>query len=167
TNYQVIGVDATANQQGAAVTGTISVPTTNVGNVQACGISSLQYINYTFDGTSYSITNPATDSLMAFTGALQGTTLLQTLISGFSSGANIAFRFNHPTPAAGTYQMTMLQVNNTMAGNSTTPLTPTVVVTNYPAAVGDYYEGTFSGTYVDNQAVTHVISGNFRLRKNW
>ena len=78
----------------------------NVGNITACGTSSAQYLNYTLDGTNYSVTLAPADTLYAYTNTVQGTTLLQTSFRGSHLNHHIYFDFKHATAAAGTYAIT-------------------------------------------------------------
>lgn len=163
SNVQVLGVDETAQQQGTTVSFPSSVPTTNVGTVSACGSSSAQYINYTIDATSYSIVPP--DSLTAFTQPLNSRPTMTTYIDGMKIGTNnsMYFMFDHPNPVAGTYAITNLSTQNF---NNLTIVQPlNVVVTNFPQAAGEFYEGSFSGQFKDASNVTHNVTCSFRVRR--
>lgn len=164
-NVQVLGVDATAQQQSTAASFTVTSPVTNVGNITACGTSSAQFINYTIDGTSYNVTAPA-DSLIGYTTNLQGTTLFTTSITGMQGAGNnfLNFQFSSATAAPGTYPITQIAQGNA-AGVANPGIN--VTVTNFPTTIGGFYEGSFSGTYVDAQTVTHTINCTFRVRRNF
>ena len=157
----LIGVDATTNVQGSPVTVVLSQTVNNVGNYSACGVSSQQYINYTLDGVNYSILGLATDSLTAFT-IQQGTTMNNSYISGFTyaSQTECSFKFNSATQVPGTYPLTDIFVNGTMALNP--PVS--VNITNFPLTPAEFYEGSFSGNFTDSLS-THTITGNFRVRR--
>ena len=166
---QVLAVDNGGGQQSNLTTVNVTAPATNVGNITACGVSSAQYINFTLDGTNHAFTSAGSDSLTAYTTNVQGSTLLQTNISGSNNGGPnnyLSFSFQHSTTATGTYPI----ISIFATGNTTTPNTvippSNVVVTNYPMAVGQFYEGTFSGSY-SNTTGTHTINGSFKVRKNW
>lgn len=162
----IIGVDAGAMQQGVSTNVNVTTPITDAGNISACGTSAVQYFNYTLDGTTYTISNPASDSLVAFTqlGTSGYTTFLSGSINSSQTGY-IDLRFSHMTIAAGNYPVIDLQVNNFP---NTTIIAPfNVNVTNLPAIVGQFYEGSFSGQFKDAANVTHNLSGDFRIRKNF
>src|SRR4030095_3096564 len=108
---QVLGVDEAAQQQGTAASSPVTAPTTDVGTVSACGNSSAQFLNYTLDGTSYSITSA--DSLTAFTQA-QGGGSSNTYIDGWkmTTGDHLSFKFAHTSNVAGTYPLTNMTVQN-------------------------------------------------------
>jgi hypothetical protein len=132
----------------------------------ACGTSSAQYVNFTLDGVAQTFNSQAPDSLMAYTVPQQGTTQYSTLVTASHNAAPfgaIYFSFMHPTFSAGTYAATQLSVGTTTGATIVPPFN--IVVTNFPQNVGEYYEGTFSGSYIQ-QSTTHVITnGTFRVRK--
>jgi hypothetical protein len=163
---EVLGVDQTAQQQGASVTVTITTPVTNTGTIVACGVSAAQFINYTVDGNNYSLTSAANDSLMAYTYGGQTTGSFSTWMSGLrvSNGDNIYFGFNH-TAATGTYPLNSISVQNF---DSLTIVQPSnVTLTVYPAAVGGFFEGTFTGKFkeIASPLIIHNVNGSFRLRR--
>jgi hypothetical protein len=169
SSYSILGVDASNLQQGNTINGTLSLPTTNVGNITACGISAQQYINYTLDGTSYSHVAPA-DSMFAISRQIQGSTNWTTSISANSMNsqtpAGISFGFESPGQVAGSYPITGLSVRNLMQGN--TPVAPfNVNVTSFPTSVGQFYEGNLNGQFRDAQNNLHTLNATFRIRKNF
>ena len=162
TSVEVLGVDETSQQQGIAASSPITTPNTNAGNVSACGNSSAQFLNYTLDGTSYSITSA--DSLTAFTQS-QGNGSSNTYIDGSktATGDHLSFKFAHTSNVAGTYPLTNMTVQTF---NNLTVVTPfNVTVTTFPPTVGGFYEGNFSGQFKDASNVTHDISSSFRVRR--
>jgi hypothetical protein len=169
----VVGMDTQAQQQGTASTVTIVSPVTNVGTTQACGTSSVQYINYTVDGTQFGLSSTNLgDSLMIWTAPLQGTTLFRTRVNGGNYQTSIpkiiGFNFNSSAQAPGTYVIDEIFVNNLPNTRPVQPLN--VVMTSFPTVVGQFYEGSFSGSFRDSSSTTgvlttHTISGNFKLRK--
>ena len=58
-NYSILPVDNVTQQQGMQVTGTATGGIVNIGNLQACGATTLQYIHAWIDGVPYSWTAPA------------------------------------------------------------------------------------------------------------
>jgi hypothetical protein len=164
-SLQVYGVDGTTQQQGTVSTVAVTTPVTNVGSLTACGTSSGQFINYTYDGTSYSISSTIGDSLTSYTTPLQGTTMLQTFITGSHLNNSISFRFTSPSAVPGTYPAMSFSVNNSSMSTNATP-TPSIVVTNFPTVIGDFYLGTFAGTFMDS-LTTHTVNGSFKVRKNF
>jgi hypothetical protein len=165
-NVQVLGVDETTQQQGNISTVAVAAPTTDVGTIAACGTSSTQFINYTLDGTPYTISE--LDSLTAFTNA-QGTPLT-TYISGFQINGNnitntISFKFDHSNYVTRSYPVVSFSVRNI---NNPTLVQPfNVTMTNIPQAAGQFYEGNLTGQFKDASNVTHTISCSFRIRRTF
>jgi hypothetical protein len=91
------------------------------------------------------------------------------MISGsqsVSGGGNIYFTFTHPTATVGTYNIASISVQS-FSGNTTVVSPSTVTLTNYPAAIGEFYQGTFAANFKDAQQVLHNVTGAFKLRKNF
>jgi hypothetical protein len=167
SSFEVTPIDNAALQQGSVSTMTVTTPTTNTGTLSACGVSATQYINYTLDGTNYSIVNTnANDSLVAYTQDSSGVGTKTTYLVGFQivgdNGVTLSFRSNQAI--AGTYTATQADAN---LFQQTTPIQPfNVIVTNFPATPGGFYEGSFSGTFTDASGPgTHTLSGTFRVRR--
>ncbi len=169
TTFQVLGVDEVNNQQSNIYNGNITGAVNDIGVITACGTSSSQFISYTLDGTNYTVSD-ASDSLAAYTQGVSGTTSgpFVTWIMGAdntSMGANISFSFNHDNQVAGTYPMATMNVQTfqqVVLNNAAN-----VVVTNFPASVGQFYEGSFSGSFTIGSTVHNVTNGQFRIRKDF
>jgi len=160
-SVQVLGVDEAAQQQGTAASSPVTVPTTDVGTVSACGNSSAQFLNYTLDGTSYSITS--VDSLIAFTQSQGGSAI--TYFSGNKAGTgdHLDFKFSHSSNVAGTYPVSNLDVQSY---NTLTLVQPfNVTITAFPQTIGDFYVGSFTGQFKDASNVTHNITSSFKVRR--
>jgi hypothetical protein len=164
---EILGFDATAQQQGVVTNVFVTSPTTYSGNISACGVSTQQYINYTLDGTNYSIASSVNDSLYSYTSETQGTPPLVTVMNGLKINTNdkIWLSFSHDA-ATGTYSLIYyLSVQNF---DSTVLVQPfNIVLTSYPRNTGGFYEGTFSGQFREsnNPVPVHNINGSFRIRR--
>jgi hypothetical protein len=163
---QILAVDEGGQQQGSVVNVMITPPLTDAGTITACGTSATQFINYTLDGVNYSINNPATDSLMGYTMAQQGSAQPVTTFMGFqsTSTANIYLKFDHPLNVPGTYQLDAMNVADY---DSNTLIQPFNVVVDVFPQIGGFYEGSFNGSFKDQLNVTHTLSGTFRIRREF
>ncbi|MCW3073409.1 MAG: carboxypeptidase regulatory-like protein [Flaviaesturariibacter sp.] len=163
-NTNITGIDNAAQQQSSPVTVPITTPITNAGNISVCGTSSAQFINYTLDGTAYSITstNP-NDSLTGYTLDSVANAQKRTFLNGMTMGTTnkLNLRFNHTAFVSGTYPASELIVNGFTQTTLTQPFN--VIVTAMPTAIGQYYEGSFSGSFTSGG--NHTISGTFRIRR--
>jgi len=160
-SFSVLGIDLTTQQQSGLVTAQTTAPATNVGALQACGMSSAEYLNYTLDGSNYSL-GPADSLRFQSSFSNLGN---ETLISGkqLSGTAKLSLKYTHGSPAApGSFPI--LWINAGSYG----PITPnsgsTVTITNYPATITDFLEGSFTAQFNAGGAV-HNVNGNFRIRK--
>ena len=91
---EVVAVDNVANQQSSSAwTGSASTGTINTGPVSACGTSTVSFINYSLDGSNYSLTSSTPgDSIRTFTSG--GTNQNFLSVSGFKvsqPNLNISF----------------------------------------------------------------------------
>lgn len=165
-DFEILGVDNGALQQGTTPTVVpVASPTTNAGNVSACGISASQFINYTLDGTAFTLTAPG-DSLTGFTEGQNTANSLFTLISGFSlapAAKSISFTFQSPSAAPGTYALNRLKVNVNDTLSLVAPFN--VNVTSFPTTVAGFYEGAFNGQFRDHNNALHTLSATFKVRR--
>ena len=161
TTSQVLGIDQDTQQQGLATTVAVTSPLTNAGTIIACGTSSEQYINYTLDGTDYSILSSANDSLTAYVTVNIG----RNTIYGFShSNPNNALNFEVTADATGTFPVNYMAVQN---NDSTTLVQPfNVTFTNFPTQAGEFYEGSLSGKFKDQSSILHNLTSTFKVRRN-
>jgi hypothetical protein len=164
-NVQVLGIDDASHQQGTTASSPVTAPTTDVGSVLACGNSSTQFLDYTLDGTSYSITSA--DSLTGFTQGQGGTSLNTYIDARKLTGDYLSFKFTHTANVAGTYPLLNMdmQANNTLYTNLTFVQPFNIVITTFPQSVGEFYVGNFSGQFKDVSNVTHTITSSFRVRR--
>ncbi len=160
--YNIIGVDNGAQQQGAMVTGNMTIPSTQAGNISVCGVSTTQFINYTLDGNSFTIGGTPGDSTLGYT-SNQGS--FYTSIQGMTPGTINSFSvyFMHSAAVAGTYPVLSVSARNVHSANQAAPVN--AVITSFPTSAGLYYEGTVSGSFTDSSAVSHTINASFRVRR--
>jgi hypothetical protein len=159
------GVDVTNNLQGNSQSITLSNTVTDIGDYQVCGTSTQQFVNYTLDGANFSLPVLSTDTMLAWTQPLQGTTLWESYVSAVSGPSSqfCSFKWNSASLVNGSYPLTLLIVNGK---NAVTPVI-TVNITSFAQAALEFYEGNFSGSFNDVQGNPHTISSNFRIRRQF
>lgn len=161
----VIGLNNIGQQQSAGTTVAITTPLSNAGNITACGTSSAQFVNYTLDGTNYSITSTANDSIGGF--SLMQANISTTHIQGqkFPPGIeNLTFNVKNAN-AAGTFPINEMKLHNFRTLRLNTPFN--VIFTTYANTAGEFYEGTLSGTFtVDSTTTVHNLTSVFKVRRN-
>jgi hypothetical protein len=159
----ITGVDNITQQQATVAGIVIVIPVTNTGNITACGTSSSQFINYAFDGMNYVVSSPG-DTL--FGNTFPQFTNYSTNMYGYHNGQNIVYSFISNAIAPGTYPINQFSSQGYFSQQLLPP--SEVVLSSFPATVGGFYEGSFSGSFKDsvNILVTHTFNGNFRVRRN-
>lgn len=165
---EIYGVDVTAQQQGATVNVTVASPVTSAGNITACGTSSLEYINYTIDGVSYSFSSLVpTHDINGF--SIDSSNAIESYMSGIDqpTGRALAIQFKSPARAAGVYPLTFLYFDQSIATSAYSLVHPfDITITNYPQATGQFFEGSLSGQFKMNvTGVIRNISCSFRVRR--
>jgi hypothetical protein len=104
-----IAEDRASQQQSSPLNYTLSSGNNNVGNLQACGVTTQQFIDYTINGTSYSITYPA-DSLFSFVNGQTNPARIEVHGNSYNAGGPttstryISFYFTQAGIAAGSTQ---------------------------------------------------------------
>jgi hypothetical protein len=156
----VIGFNNTTQQQGSLQTISVTLPVTNETNLVACGTSSVQYINYILDGNNYVINSNESGS--SFNGATASTTVL----SGFASAdVDVSLRVN--ATGVGIFNVdSIVSINSYYSFPFVQTQSLSITFTNFPVTIGDYYEGSFSGNFLDDKSISHTISSaTFRIRR--
>jgi hypothetical protein len=158
----LIGEDVTNTQQSANVSYVVTSAGTNtVGNIQACNITTQQYVNYTINSIPYSFTSP-TDAFTYANNArldLYCSNQIQPV-----SGASISM--SNAGLAAGSTQNLVSFVPNQVA-DTFRILTPIPVnITEY-GAVGQFAAGNFTGVFTGASPANtqYNVTCNFRLRR--
>lgn len=160
--YFVFGIDENSHEQGPICSGKLQAPTTEIGQLAACGTSTSQYLNYTLDGVHYEMsTDQPRDSMLWAYAYDNGNSLLTTTISGYKNGY-LNFRFNS-TALAGTYPIDTMMVSNVPTARIIAPFN--VTITKFPLQSQDFFEGGFSGDLKDEEGKRHAISGSFKIRR--
>lgn len=167
TSVELIGEDVAAGQQGTPSTKTIVSGTNAIGNLQACGVTTEQFVNLTINGVTYNYSAPA-DSIT-----------LRPNSSGpiyTAYGVN-AFRMaspNQPTDFKWTGQPIAVGSMQTLYGfgtpyinDSTTIMNTINVNITEVGAIGQFLSGNFSGILRGGPPTNtnYNISCSFRVRR--
>jgi hypothetical protein len=162
---EIVAVDNVANQQSSSPwTGSASTGTISTGTISACGVSSVNFINYSLDGSNFTLnsTNPD-DSISTYSAS--GTNQSTTAIFGFRiSQPNLNISFYTQGAAVGTFPLQHLSVNQYDSVSIVTPFN--INITTY-GAPGQFIEGNFTGQIrelLNNNL--HSVSATFSVRRN-
>jgi hypothetical protein len=161
-NGSITGVDIQAQQQGQSTPVTITLPVTNAGTLTACGTSTLEYVNYTLDGSPVNLSSTTSGDSFAGHDVDSVGTGRTVYIQGYRSQAtNLTLHFPG-SGVAGSFQADFISVNNYQ---NITLLQPfTITLTSYPA-VGGFFEGSFTGQFKDASNMTHSLNGTLRVKR--
>ncbi|RYY83333.1 MAG: carboxypeptidase regulatory-like domain-containing protein [Chitinophagaceae bacterium] len=164
----VIGIDVGGSAQSLTSNLSGASGTVNAGNITACGNSSAQFITWTIDGGAPRTYSSPQDSLqfeMYPNGSGPNAPDWQLILWAVprNGGASQAFYFN-------TFAM---PVNGSTSGIATGLSIPGFTVTNdivtfnfptWPASIGEYLEGTLTGTFTSG-GTPHSFTASYRLRR--
>ena len=160
----LIGEDVTNQQQSTNVTYMVNSGTNTVANIQACGVTTQQFINYTINSTTYSFTSPA-DTFSYFNNNQTWISLTSYKLTPPS--ANVNFWIGNAGIAVGSSQ-NLVTFNPSQIADSMRITTPILVnITEY-GVVGQFAAGNFTGVLTGAAPANtqYNITCNFRLRRN-
>lgn len=161
----LVGEDVTTGQQSAPVIHTITnAGINNIPNINACGVATQEFFNYTDNGIPYSYTVlPDTMYMFAvYAPTYTNTIYARTLPLVSTNYATITFGIQNITVGS-----------NTAVSNFSTPLNNSYIlnpggtlnITEY-GNIGQFEAGTFSVTKTDIQTqILHTYTGSFRIRR--
>ncbi len=168
-NFTVLGVDYTSLQQGNPISGSGNTGTVNVGNVQACGTSATQFVEFLIDGIPYTYMNPPdviyfSDSTLNNGPNTGGATVFASRNAGSNSNYS-SFRYQSDG-ATGIKPLQQCRVRADNIGISEVILTPspTINITTYGPAVTGFVEGNFNVQMNFAGAPRNVVC-TFRVRR--
>lgn len=168
TTVNIIAEDIANMQQSNPVSYTITAGANNIGNIQACGVNTTEFINYTVDGGTANILTAPGDSL--YQGGNGTSTMFY--ISGFNYNTtpyeSVEMSIDNNGIAPGSTQ-NLLGFSGSAIMAQTVVSTPIGVhITEY-GPVGGYIAGNFSGTINDASPpnTAYNISCSFRVRRNF
>jgi hypothetical protein len=165
---QYVVVDNATSQQSNPVNVTLNAGTHNLGTIAACGVSSVQFMNFTVDGASFSLISP-TDSLYALGGNASLFGIYGTSPAGNKSVRMDISYIGSAVPGIGG-ENTLIHPSHVRIPNDTLlrryPDKIQVTFTEYANVVGSFFSGHFDDTlYTNNLTVPHRVQCNFRVKR--
>ena len=155
-------------QQSSPMTMTLVPGANAIGNLQACGISTQQFITYTIDaGAAITFSSPA-DSLFHTGNGTSGITYIGANLNLGAPIGGINFSFNNTGIAVGSMQNLTSFYSSQLNTQTTVSPAANVNITEY-GAVGQFIAGNFTCSAVNNTppATTYNIVCSFRVRRNF
>jgi hypothetical protein len=156
----IIAEDVTNLQQSVAAPYVLNTGSNTIGNIQACGVSTQQFINFTVNGTPHSFIPPA-DSL--FQGGAGNTDII---VEGIGPGKNISLNFKGTGIGVNSSQQ-LNHLFTSYINDSTRILTPIFVTITEYGAVGQFIAGNFTGTFTGSSPANtpYATSLSFRVKR--
>lgn len=159
-----IGGDLATSQEGTLNNIALVSGNNNIGNIMACGTSSQEFVNYTINGSPYSIVVPAGGTVTQGFDSLSINSILITS-SGFSIPVFANFGFTKTGISAGSVQ-NLTSFTSQQTSTTTIPSPISVNITEY-GNVGQFISGSFSGNVSGvSPANTYAITCTFRVRRS-
>jgi hypothetical protein len=170
-NVTLIAEDRLALQQSSPTSATLVNGNNNIGNLQACGVTTQQFIDYTINGVNYSMTYPA-DSVFSFSNQQMNPSRIEIHGTSYNTGGGttttryLSFYFTEAGTAAGSTQSLLGLYSSDISDSTSITTTIPVNITEY-GIVGEYIAGNFSGTLTGAAPANtpYVITGSFRVRR--
>jgi hypothetical protein len=137
-------------------------------NVQSPTVQ--EYLDYRLDGINYHF-EPIADTITATKQLYfpnDGSVLMYISCArwNLTPPGGLILTCHAPSVAAGTYPSSQpCVVWNGVSGLTIPPNAIQVTLSSFGANVGDYFEGTFTGTFND-QGITHTLNGSFYVKRN-
>ena len=162
---EIIAEDNGTSQQSSMNTFTINPGNNPLGNIQACGISTNQFLNISINGTPHSFTT-ASDSLSYFNNNQTLASVNAFTATTTGNGNSVTILFSNTGLGVGS-SPAIIELNTSYITEAVTYSPGAVVnITEY-GAVGEFIAGTYSRTATGVAAPNTVynITGNFRVRR--
>ncbi len=167
TSVALIAEDIAANQQGNPATHNIIAGNNAVGNLQACGVTTQQFVNLTINGVNHNYSAPG-DSL-SLRPAQSGTTIAGFYLSASRMVAPFQytdFSWSGQNIASGSTQ-SLLGFTTQAINDSTTIVNPISVNITEFGTVGQFVSGNFTGILrgAAPANTNYNINCSFRVRR--
>jgi hypothetical protein len=170
SSADIIAEDLTNMQQGTALTVTLNSGSNVLGNLQACGTNTAQFINLTVNGTNYNLTSPA-DSIMQ-TGNSGTPTSNYGSVYGFGTMQNyINFSYTSTGLISVGAPVNLAFLSTSYINDSLGITTPIAVnITEYGAVGTGFIAGNFTGILqgaIPPPGGTYNVNCSFRVRRRF
>lgn len=161
-----IAEDNVALQQSTPLSYNLVAGANAIGNLQACGVSTAQFITYSLDGgvTTITYASPA-DSLFQDG---NGTTGFSYISANNNASGFVNFSMDNTGIGVGSIQNLTNFYDNTLGTQTTVSMPNNVInITEY-GPVGGYIAGNFSATLTSTAPpATYPLTCSFRVRRNF
>jgi hypothetical protein len=158
----IIGYDLDKNNESVLQNFTFNNNSANLGDITVC-ISLTEFVEYSLDGGSTVTLPDPTGSI--YQDSFPSTDFNTRIEASIVNGKSCTIGFMSNTISTGTFPLRILYVDNLEVNMSQSNLSTTV--TSAALNQGDLIIGTFGGNFVDFNGGSHVITGNYRVKRDW
>jgi hypothetical protein len=168
-NVDIIAIDNATMQQSTILTHSLVSGLNNLGTLNACGTSIEEFINYSINGTNYSVIAPAGNLYGAVNpqNSQLGVYIQGVSDSSGTGGNNIAMIIDATGIAVNSAQ-NLSHFSTRQINDSTIITTPiSVNITEY-GTIGQFIAGNFTGTVTGGPPTNkpYNITCNFRVKRS-
>lgn len=169
-NFTVLGVDYSTLQQGVPVGGSGTTGTVNVGSIQACGTSSLEFIEFLIDGLPNNFASPpdqinSYDSVGAWGTYTNKTSISATRVNAGATTTSGFYFLNDQIAATVPLTNVYLYLGINLQSQQILTVNPTVTITNFGPPVSGFIEGNFNVQMNFSGTPRNVVC-TFRVRRS-
>ncbi len=169
-NSTYLPVNWGGSQQGLSQDITLVPGTNNLGTLQACGVSTVGFVDYSIDnGATIHLTQPRDTQKMIAT-YYGGETNIITLDRDANPKPNMAFAFDGGTSLGAGHAASLFESRGLPTGRANTynaPYTPLVVTITEFGLFGGFIAGSFEGHVQDEGDLSdHLVRCTFRVRRS-
>ena len=162
---QIVAEDLIGSQQSQTLNTTISAGNNSIGNLQACGTSTSQYLNISINGVAYNYTSP-----QDFFNSSDSSSTPNRSFSAYRQGngnQNTYFYVLKAGIGLNTIQPLVYFSSGYINENTTIPNPVNVNITEY-GAIGQYISGNFAGIVIGANPpnTNYNIVCSFRMKRN-
>ncbi len=160
----LIAEDVAAAQQSNPATYTLNTGANTIGNIQACGVTTQEFVNYSIDGVPTSYTAPSDSVYMSGNG-----TTASFFLGGFSSSTQNNFQIiidRNNIALNSVQQLISFTYNQIQLDPVSAPVD--VTITEY-GAIGQFIAGNFTGVLTNQTSpvTNYNVTCSFRVRRSF
>ena len=164
----LVAEDNVGLQQSGPFSVTLTAGANAIGNLQACGISTQQFVTYTVDGGSVITFSAPADSVFHSGNGTAFSSSIGASSNGGNPNGETYFAFTNSGIGAGSVQTLTSYFCAQIAAQTTVNSPANVNITEY-GAVGQFIAGNFTCSVTESIApnTVHNIICSFRVRRNF
>ncbi|RYZ40977.1 MAG: hypothetical protein EOP49_29195 [Sphingobacteriales bacterium] len=168
TPASFVAGDIIGMQDSPPLTFNIHPGNNSLGTLQACGVNTMEFFNYTINGTNYNYSQPTENFSHSWHGMMNAHRV--TAASSAIGPHPIELFFSYPWTIAGSTQdLRILRIPNLNDSLNIIPGTTIGVHLTQWDALGGFVSGNFSGNFIGNPParIPYSVTCNFKVRRGF